>query len=213
MRKLPLLPILALLALLVFAAPASALTLPEVLAAQAGEEADESEPGELEDEAEEAESASEEACELGDEEACEEIEVEEAEECVLEDATARVSPQPGNDTVALVIRYTSFAPAPVAIDARLRDPHGHLHLGAEHAHFRRSGVFRDTFVLGEKEMQRALSAHEFEVDLQVLNTPRYCRLELNGAPHRAKRSLRAGAPGRSGGRARTRSRSHRVHPR
>jgi hypothetical protein len=213
MRKLPLLPILALLALLVFAAPASALTLPEILAAQASEEAEESEPGELEDEAEEGESAGEEACELGDEEACEEVEAEEAEECVLEDATARVSPQAGNDTVALVVRYTSFAPAPVAIDARLRGSHGHLHLGAEHAHFRRAGVFRDTFVLSEKEMERALSAREFEVELQALNTPRYCRLELNGAPHRAKRSLRAGAPGRSGDQARTRGRSRQVHPR
>ncbi len=213
MRKLPLLPILALLALLVLAAPASALTLPEILAAQAGEEADESEPGDLEDEAEEDESASEEACELGDEEACKEVEAEEVEGCVLEDATARVSPQPGNDTVQLVVHYTSFAPAPVSIDARLRGPHGHLHLGAEHAHFRRAGVFRDTFVLSEKEMERALSAREFEVELQALNTPRYCRLELNGAPHRAKRSLRAGAPGRSDDRARTRGRSHPAHPR
>lgn len=213
MWKLPLLPILALLALLACAAPASALTLPEILAAQASEEAAESEgDGELEFEDEVDESDSEAACEAGDEEACEEVEQEEGEECILEDATAKVAPHPGANTVELVVRYRSFAPASMAIDARLRGSHGRLHLGADHARFRRTGVFRDTFLLSEKEMERALGAREFEVELQALNTPRYCRLELNGAPHRAKRSLRAGAPGRSGDRGRTRGRSRPAHP-
>lgn len=213
MRKLPLLPILALLSLFAFAAPAAAVALPEVLLSQASEEADEAEAeAEAEDESDPGEGEDSTECTIEDEEdakLCAEIAAEEqaeaeAEECVLEDATARVSPQAGNDTVQLVIRYSSFVPAPVAIDARLRGPQGRLHLGAEHAHFRRAGVFRDTFVLGEKAMGRALAAREFEVELQALNTPRYCRLELNGALHRAKRSLRAGARGRSGDPGRTR---------
>ncbi len=216
MRKLPLPLLVALIALGAVAVPAQALSLPlppVPLAApdeEAGEPeaADESGP----DESEEAEISGE--CTIEDEEdvelcaeiAAEEREEAEAEECVLEDATARVSANPGNDSVILTIRYEADAPTSVAFDARLRGNQGGVHLGADHARFRRSGTFRDTFLLGEKRMDRVLAAREFDVELQALNTPRYCRLDLNGALHRAKRSLRAGAPGRSGGRGPTRGR-------
>ena len=123
---------------------------------------------------------------------------------MLEDATARVAANPGNDSVALVVRYEADAPSAVSIDARLRGGKGSVHLGADRAHFRSSGTFRDTFVLGEKRMERVLAAREFEVELQAVDTPRYCRLELNGALHRAKRSLRAGGRDRSGDPGRTR---------
>lgn len=207
MRKLSLLPIFALLVLLAFVAPSPALTLPEAFFDPASEEAAEFDTdGELELEADEDEMDSEEACELGDE-GCEEAEA--SDECVLEGAAAKVAPRPDSNTVQLIIRYKAFAPAAVAIDARLRGSHGHVHLGADHAHFRRAGVFRDSFLLGENEMDRALGAREFEVELRPLNTPRYCRLELNGAPRRAKRSLRSDGSGRSGDRGRTRGRSHR----
>jgi hypothetical protein len=211
MRKLLLLLLAALLALGATTVQAQALSLPLPLAA-AGEEADvaegDAEPGEGED----AEDSSE--CTIEDEEdvqlcaeiAAEEREEAEAEECVLEDATARVSANPGNDTVALAIRYQAGAPASVALDARLRGNKGSVHLGADHARFRRGGTFRETFLLGERRMDRVLAAREFELELQAVNTPRYCRIELNGALHRAKRSLRAGAPGRSGAPAPTRGR-------
>ncbi|HEU5104435.1 MAG TPA: hypothetical protein VFU11_01210 [Solirubrobacterales bacterium] len=211
MRKLPLSLLLVLLALFACSAPAQALTLPDVLGGpdEAAEEADE--PGGDEEGEDESEDGSE-ACEIEDEEdvalcaeiAEEEREEAEAERCVLEDATAKLSARPGNRTVQLIIHYEAYAPASVAIDARLRGSRGGLHLGAEHTRFRRAGVFRDNFVLSEKQMERALTAREFAVELQAVNTPRYCRLELNGAPRRAKRSLHAGGPGRSGGRGQTR---------
>jgi hypothetical protein len=211
MRKLPLSLLLVLLAFFACSAPAQALTLPDVLAGpdEAAEEAGES-AGDGEDETE-SEDGSEE-CEVEDEEdvaLCAEIaqderEEAEAERCVLEDATAKLSARPGTHTVQLIIRYEAYSPASVAIDARLRGSRGGLHLGAEHTRFRRAGVFRDNFVLGEKQMERALAAREFAVELQAVNTPRYCRLELNGAPRRAKRSLRAGGQGRSGGQGQTR---------
>ena len=56
--------------------------------------------------------------------AAEEREEAEAEKCVLEDATAKVSANPGNGSVALVIRYEANAPASIAIDARLRGGKG-----------------------------------------------------------------------------------------
>ena len=213
MRKFLPLSLLLLLALLA-AAPAQAVTLPidpGSLVAAPDEEGEQTDPGGEEEVEIEAE---EDGCTIEDEEdvqlcaeiASEERESEEAEECVIEDASAKLIPHPGNDTVELALRYEAFAPAAVAIEARLRGSKGKLRLGADHAHLRRAGVYRKTFVLGEKEMDRALGARQFEVELQALNTPRYCRLDLSGAPRRAKRSLHAGGPGRSGGRGQTRGR-------
>jgi hypothetical protein len=210
MRKLlPLLLVLLLLSLLTAAASAHALSVPEL----PGDP-----PAAVEDEAEEPETeeaddpdTEEDGCTIEDEEdvqlcaeiAEEERESEEAEECVIEDATAKLVPRPSSDTVELTIHYESFAPVAAVVEAHLRGSKGKLRLGADHAHLRRAGVYRKSFVLGEKKMDRALTAREFEVELRAVNTPRYCRLELNGAPRRAKRSLRAGAPGRSGDRGRT----------
>ncbi|HKH63928.1 MAG TPA: hypothetical protein VKA35_00535 [Solirubrobacterales bacterium] len=211
MRKLSLSGFLILVALFACSAPAQALSPPDLLGGPEAteEETDEAEAGD-EDEAE-AESDPDE-CEIEDEEdvalcaeiAEEEREEAEAEKCILEDATAKLAARPGNHTVELIIRYEAVAPASVAIDARLRGSRGGLHLGSEHTHFRRTGVYRDDFVLSEKQMERALGAREFSVELQAVNTPRLCRLNLEGAPRRAKRPHRADGPGRSGGRGRTR---------
>jgi hypothetical protein len=215
MHKLLFSLLVALLALGAVAIPAQGLGLPlPRVPLVADEQADdpEAEDESGADENEEGEDSS--GCTVEDEEdvqlcaeiAAEEREEAEAGECVLEDATARVSANPGNDSVVLAIRYEANAPASVAIDARLRGNEGSVHLGASRARFRRSGTFRDTFLLGERRMERVLAAREFDVELQAVNTPHYCRLDLNGALHRAKRSLRADAPGRSGGPGRTRGR-------
>jgi hypothetical protein len=209
MRKL-LLPLLAsLLLLCAVAVPARALSLPLPLTPLAAdEEAGASEVGTDEPEEEVSDD-----CVVEDEEDarfCAEVaeeekeEAEAAEECVIEDATAKVAANPGNGTVALSVRYRAYSPASVAIDARLRGGKGSVHLGASHTRFRRSGTFRDTFVLGEKRMERVLAAREFEVELQAVNTPSYCQFDLNGALRRAKRSLRADARDRSGDPGRTR---------
>lgn len=210
MRKL-LLPLLAsLLLLCAFAVPAQALSLPPLAPLAAPEE--EADDAEASDEsgADEDEEVNASNCTIEDEEdvqLCAEIateEREEAEECVIADATAKVAANPGNGTVALSVRYHAYSPVSVAIDARLRGGKGSIHLGASHTRFRRAGTFRDTFALGEKRMERVLAAREFEVELQAVNAPRYCRLDLNGALRRAKRPLRADARGRSGAPGRTR---------
>lgn len=195
MRRLPLLLVVLLLSALVPAA-AQGLSLsvvPADLTAAASEEGDEAEAS-GEDELEVEGEDEEDGCMIEDEEdvqlcaeiASEERESEEAEECVIEDATAKLVPHPGSDTVGLAIRYESFAPASVRVEARLRGSKGRLRLGADRAHLRRAGVYRRSFVLSEREMGRALGAREFEVELQAVNTPRYCRLDLNGAPRRAR---------------------------
>lgn len=194
MRTLALLLALLLLSALVPATAAQALSLPIVpaeLAATASEEGDENEAGEGELE---VETEDEDGCTIEDEEdaqlcaeiAAEERESEEAEECLVEDATAKLVPHPGSDTVALAIHYESLTPAAVRVEAQLRGSKGRLRLGADRAHLRRAGVYRKSFVLSDREMDRALGAREFEVELQAVNTPRYCRIDLNGAPRRPK---------------------------
>lgn len=175
MRKLPLSLLLVLIGLFAFAAPAQALNLPGLpVGASEAPEADE---GETEAEASEDEEDEAEECE-GEEEECEEAEFEEAEECVIADATARVTANPGNNTVRLTIHYKAFAPAAVAIKAKLRGSKGQLNLGSSRARFRRAGAFHDSFGLSEKRMEKALAAREFAIDLHALNTPGYCRLRL-----------------------------------
>jgi hypothetical protein len=212
MRKL-LLPLFAsLLLLCAVAVPtqASSLPLPVAPLAAPEEEADDAEAGD-ESGGDEGEEVTADNCTIEDEEdvqLCAEIAAEEAEaeaeECVIEDAKAKVAANPGNGSVGLIIRYKAYAPASVAIDARLRGGKGGVHLGAGHTRFRRAGTFRDTFVLGEKRMERVLAAREFEVELQAVNTPRHCRIEVSGALRRAKRSHRADARDRSGAPGRTR---------
>jgi hypothetical protein len=196
MRKLALLLALLLLSALVPAAAAQGLSLPAIpadLAAATSEEGDEDEAGEegeleveTEDEDGDCTIEDEEDAQLCAEIAAEERETEEAEECLIEDATAKLVPHPGSDTVDLAIHYESLAPAAVRVEAQLRGSKGRLRLGADRAHLRRAGVYRKSFVLSDKEMDRALGARQFEVELQAVNTPRYCRLDLNGAPRRPK---------------------------
>jgi hypothetical protein len=214
MRKLLFPLVLALLVSTLAAGPAQALSPPLPVTPLAAPEEDEDEGAEASDEsgADDDEEVTAENCTIEDEEdvqLCAEIATEEheeavAEECALEDATAKMSVSPGMGSVELKIRYRAYSPVSVAIDSSLRGGKGSVHLGAGHARFRRAGIFRDTFVLGEKRMQRVLAAREFEVELQAVNTPRYCRLDLSGALPRAKRSLRAGGRDRSGGPGRTR---------
>ncbi|HEX6455810.1 MAG TPA: hypothetical protein VF009_04755 [Solirubrobacterales bacterium] len=193
MRKLPLLLVLLLLSLMLLAAAASAhaasLSLPAgptplVAADEEGE--GEAEAGE----GEEAEEDEGEACDAEEEAEglCEEEdETEEAEECLVEDADATVVVLPGKDQVWLTIRYHSFEPATVAVDARLRGAKGGLHLGSDRARFRRAGTFHDNFSLGARQMTRALAAHEFEVGLRAVGTPADCEIDLaTRASRRAK---------------------------
>lgn len=181
MRKLPLPLIVLLLALFAFAGTAQALSLPQLVGgppADAGEEVDEAESGEEEEGGEEADPGEGEECGFEEEEDCEEAEEGEGEECLLEDAAARVAANPGNNTVRLTIHYKAFAPASVSIKAKLRGSKGGLRLGSSQARFRRAGAFHDSFGLSEQQMDRALAAREFAIDLQALNTPGYCRFHL-----------------------------------
>jgi hypothetical protein len=193
MQKLPLPLLVVLLALFAFAAPAQALSLPVLPAAVSDpeEEADEAEADASETEPEggcwEAADEDFEAC-IDAEAEKEEADEAEEEECILEDATARVSANPGNNTIRVTIRYKAIAPASVSIKARLRGSKGQLNLGSSQARFRRAGAFHDSFGLSEKRMEKALAAREFAIDLQALNTPDYCRLHLTA--HRGGTSKR-----------------------
>jgi hypothetical protein len=193
MRKLPLLLSLLLFLALGTAVPAQASALPfespvAPLLVAAAEEEDEEEAEEPEElGAEEPELEEEEACEPEEGEPCEE-ELEprgkgkgegENAECLLTKASATVTANPGKRRLRLSVRYKTLKPATVTVEASLRGGKGVLHLGSEHARFRRSGVYRDTFSLAEKQMRKAASARDFAVELHVVNTPPSCRVELS----------------------------------
>jgi hypothetical protein len=194
LRKLPFLLALLLLSLMLLAAAASAhaLTLPTPAQVPPFAAAAADEEGEDESEADDESEEEADVCESEDEEAeerCEEelLETEEAEECVLEEADASFAVAPGSGEVRLTVRYETFAPAAVTVDASLRGGKGKLHLGSDHARFHQKGVYHDSFTLGAKQMAKALAAREFEVDLHAAGTPAECGLSLaTRARHRAR---------------------------
>jgi hypothetical protein len=204
MRKLPLLLAMLLLSVLLSAASAQASLLPgapqplPVLLAEFEEE-DEAEEDETGEEDEEAEDPAEDAeiereiCEE-DPELCEEETgngngKRKADQCLLKKASATVTANPGKSRLRLTVRYTTLKPATVNVEAGLRGSKGVLFLGSEHSRFRRSGVYRDTFQLSEKKMKKALAARDFEVELQAVNTPASCRVELTAKRDGAKKLI------------------------
>jgi hypothetical protein len=202
MRKLPALLALLLLSVFLAAATAQASPLPgapqplPVFLAEPEEE-DEDEEDEADEESEDAAEEAEierEICEE-DPELCEEEEPGKAEgkrkndECLLKKASAVVTANPGKGRLRLTVRYKTLKPATVNVEASLRGSKGVLFLGNEHTRFRRSGVYRDTFQLSEKKMKKALAARDFEVELQAVNTPPSCKVELKAHRDGGKKLL------------------------
>ncbi|HEU5062932.1 MAG TPA: hypothetical protein VFT79_07245 [Solirubrobacterales bacterium] len=197
MRNLP--PLLALLTLFVLSIGATAQATPLSLADPAqpfvsfAEEEEAEEEDETGDAAEEAQ-IEREICEE-DPELCEEEEPTPTkakpktgeDECLLKGAKAAVSVNPGKRRLRLTVHYKTREPATVSVAASLEGPKGVVHLGTDHARFRRSGVYRDTFGLSEKQTKKALGAREFSVQLHVVNAPASCDVELSGASRRARR--------------------------
>lgn len=189
MRKLPLLLALLLLSVLLAAtsAQASSLTAPVHAQPFAAVDDEEDEGDEAEEESEECVIEDEEDVELCAEIAQEEKEEAEEEQCVLDSARAAVTVNPGKRQLRLTVHYKTLKPATVDVKASLQGPKGAVHLGTEHARFRRSGVYRDTFTLPEKQMKKALAARDFSVELHVVNAPTTCDVELTKASPRARR--------------------------
>ena len=163
---------------------AQALTLPAPAEALAGALASEAEDeGEApdEDEGEGDWEYGEEECEVfgegeEEEEFCEEVEGEDGTppECLLSSAEATVSAIPARDTLRLSVRYTARSPAAVKVEYWLRGGKGPLRLGEDRKRFNRKGTFRATERLSDPQMRKVLAARSFTVELQAVNTPRYC---------------------------------------
>jgi hypothetical protein len=201
MRKLPLLLVLLLLSVFLAATTAQASLLPggpppAPAPLAEPEEEDEAEEDESDEEGEDAAEEAEierEICEE-DPELCEEEEPgngkghgKKGDPCLLKSAKASLIANPGKRRLRLSVHYRTRKPATVSVEASLQGPKGAVRLGTEHARFRRSGVYRDTYALAEKQMKKALAANQFTVELHVVNTPPSCSIELTRASRRAKR--------------------------
>jgi hypothetical protein len=196
MRNLPLLLALLLLSVLGAATTAQASLLPFAGQAQplvAFADDEETEDEEAEDAAEEA-AIEREICEE-DPELCEEEEEttpkkgkpKGEDECLLKSAKASLTANPGKRRLRLTVHYRTLKPATVSVEASLEGSQGTVHLGTDHARFRRSGVYRDAYGLAEKEMKKAAAARGFSVELHVVNSPASCRVELTGPSRLARR--------------------------
>ncbi len=128
----------------------------------------------LEQEAEEAEVAFGGECDAFEEEDSE-VAASPPAECLLRSISARVFTQANRAQVSLVLGYTSFAPANVTIDYRLKGSRGALSFGRTAHHFSRQGVFRVTETLNESQMAKVKAAKDFSVRIQIPSTPSYCR--------------------------------------
>jgi len=111
-----------------------------------------------------------------EEEFCEEAEGEDGTppECLLSSAEATVSAVPARDTLRLSVRYTARTPAAVKVEYWLRGGKGPLRLGEDRKRFNRQGTFRASERLSEPQMAKVVAARNFTVELQAVNTPRYC---------------------------------------
>lgn len=177
---------LSVIAILLLAKSAQAATLPlppllgggsATLVVPGAEELEDDESelegGEGEFEVEECE-VDEEGEEEAEEEACEE-DADAPPECVLSSADALVSAKVDAGKLRLDVRYTTFSPAAVAVEYRLRGGKGQLNLGKETKRFSRDGVLHHVDSLGKSQMAKVAAAREFTVELHAVNSPRYCR--------------------------------------
>lgn len=158
---------------------ASAAALPSVapLAApfEFEDEAGEEDEYEAEEDEEFCEAADEEAEEAEEEELCEEeAEDETPPACLLSSAVAGVAADPAHNLVRLTVHYTSRSPAAVSVDTFLRGGKGPLSLDDERARFSRSGVFRESERLTDRQMEKVVAARSFTVQLQAAGAPQWC---------------------------------------
>ena len=153
---------------------AHALTAVAPAAAQVAEEEADELPSEEEWEAE-----LEEECEvLGEdeeEEFCEEAAEESAPaDCILTGTKATVTAVPARSLVRLAVTYTARTAAAVRVELSLRGGRGPLRLGEDRARFGRTGTYRSSERLTERELGKVLAARSFSVDVGAINTPRGC---------------------------------------
>ena len=95
--------------------------------------------------------------------------------CLLRSARARLFAYSSRDRVRLVIRYTTFAPASVAVNFRLGGGKGAQKLGTATRRFAASGLFRVTEKLSRKKMAKVLGAKRFTVTMGIAAAPRFCQ--------------------------------------
>jgi hypothetical protein len=95
-------------------------------------------------------------------------------QCVLRVARARVFVFTKHDKARLVIHYTSYRPAKVTVDYKLKGSKGKLALGSATARFQQKGVFRLAENLGKEEMGKVRAAKLFQVHFHIAGTPASC---------------------------------------
>jgi hypothetical protein len=94
--------------------------------------------------------------------------------CVLRVARARVFVFTRLDKARLVIHYTTYKPAKVAVSYALQGTAGGLAIGSATARFKTAGVFRLPVRLTKAQTRKARAAKRLAVHFKIPETPRSC---------------------------------------
>jgi hypothetical protein len=95
-------------------------------------------------------------------------------ECLLRTARATVVVQEPQSRLRLQLSYTTFEPAAVAVEYRLRGAKGSLSLASPRRQLSQTGVLRESEPLSESELKRAMATRDVIVRLRVLGAPADC---------------------------------------
>jgi hypothetical protein len=113
--------------------------------------------------------------------------------CQLYRASARVVASDRNDSVRLVVHYSSSKASPVTVEYWLKGSRGALQMKPLRRHMSKHGSLHGSERVAPGEMDRVRAARVFIVDVEMPGTPsyceRYCTRRLTSREHHGARTI------------------------
>ncbi len=97
------------------------------------------------------------------------------EECLLRTVQARVVSSASHNRLRFIVRYSMVVPTRAYLDFEVHKGHDSFALDIVKRHFGKSGVVRITESLGSGQMEKARSASDYLLTLDIPSTPSFCQ--------------------------------------
>ena len=97
------------------------------------------------------------------------------EECLLRTVQARVVSSPSHDRLLFIVRYSMVVPTRAYLAFEVHKGHDSFALGIVKRHLGKSGVVRINERLGSGQMEKARSASDYLLTLDIPSTPSFCQ--------------------------------------
>jgi ribosomal protein S19 len=97
------------------------------------------------------------------------------EECLLRTAQARVVSSPSHNRLRFIVRYSMVVPTRAYLDFEVHNGDDSFALGIVRRHLGKSGVVRINESLGSGQMEKARSASDYLLTLDIPSTPSSCQ--------------------------------------